>query len=241
MPEMRPAESRTVEIGGEPLAYAVVRSTDATEPRIDVDMRGVRLVVPVGEDADADRLIRENGAWVLRRKAKYDRYRADAPTRRFEEGAEFPFLDTPHALALGPSTERRAGRLQLDRERARCTSIREELERLYRKEARAHFTARANSLSAVMEVAYSQIEIRNQRTRWGSCSTSGTLSFNWRLMMAPPGVVDYVIVHELAHLRVPRHGNRFWRLVAEHVPDYAERVEWLAENSVQLIFSRDDL
>ena len=236
-----PTETRIVNVGGEPLSYAIVRSADAAEPRIDVDMRGVRLILPVGEDVDADRLIKENGAWVLRRKAKYDRYRADAPARRFEEGATFPFLDVPHPLVLGSSTEQRAGRLQLDRERVRRTSIREELERLYRMEARSHFTARADSLSALMDLAYSQIEIRNQRTRWGSCSANGTLSLNWRLMMAPAEIVDYVIVHELAHLRVPRHGQRFWRLVAEHMPDYTEKVEWLSENSTQLIFSEEDL
>jgi predicted metal-dependent hydrolase len=92
-----------------------------------------------------------------------------------------------------------------------------------------------------MDVEYEQIQIRNQRTKWGSCSTTGTLGLNWRLMMAPPEIVDYIVVHELAHLRESNHTDSFWSLVAEHDPDYEEHSRWLEENSTQLIFSREDL
>lgn len=92
-----------------------------------------------------------------------------------------------------------------------------------------------------MGVKYERIEIRNQRTKWGSCSTTGTLGLNWRLMMAPPEVVDYVVVHELAHLEVQSHSDEFWRLVGEHMPDYESRANWLNENSTKLVFTEDDL
>jgi len=92
-----------------------------------------------------------------------------------------------------------------------------------------------------MDVEYDKIEIRNQRTKWGSCSTSGTLGLNWRLMMAPPAVARYIIVHELAHLREQNHTDEFWRLVAEFDADYEEHAQWLQENSTQLIFSEADL
>jgi predicted metal-dependent hydrolase len=92
-----------------------------------------------------------------------------------------------------------------------------------------------------MEVEYEQIEIRNQRTKWGSCSTSGRLGLNWRLMMSPPEVIDYIIIHELAHLRESNHTQAFWDLVAEYDPDYPEHAQWLDKNSTQLIFSKNDL
>ena len=92
-----------------------------------------------------------------------------------------------------------------------------------------------------MDVEYKEIEIRNQRTKWGSCSSSGTLGLNWRLMMAPSEIIDYVVIHELAHLREPNHTNEFWRLVSKYDPDYAEHADWLDEHSTQLIFSNDDL
>jgi len=88
-----------------------------------------------------------------------------------------------------------------------------------------------------MAAHYEQIQIRNQKTRWGSYSPrTGTLSLNFRLLMAPPGVIDYVIVHELAHEEHPNHGSRFWRRVAQHVPDYQEKGEWLEENGHCLVF-----
>ncbi|WP_254530437.1 M48 metallopeptidase family protein [Natrinema gelatinilyticum] len=75
----------------------------------------------------------------------------------------------------------------------------------------------------------------------GNCSTNGTISLNWRLLMAPPELVDYVVVHELAHLRVPNHTSAFWSLVAEYDPNYEEHAAWSDENSTRLIFSDDDL
>jgi len=92
-----------------------------------------------------------------------------------------------------------------------------------------------------MGVEYDQIEIRRQRTRWGSCSSNGTLGLNWRLMMAPSEIVDYIVVHELAHLQEPNHNRSFWSLVAEHDPEYESHATWLEENSTQLIFSEEDL
>ncbi len=85
------------------------------------------------------------------------------------------------------------------------------------------------------------IELRNQRTRWGSCSTGGTLSLNWRLIMAPPDVVDYIVVHELAHLTEQHHGEAFWQQVADQIPNYQEKSNWLNQNSAKLIFTQDDL
>ncbi len=92
-----------------------------------------------------------------------------------------------------------------------------------------------------MELDYDGVQIRNQRTRWGSCSTNGTISLNWRLLMAPPEVIDYVVVHELAHLREPNHTDAFWSLVAEYIPRYETHEDWLEENSTRLVFSADDL
>ena len=82
------------------------------------------------------------------------------------------------------------------------------------------------------------IAIRAQRTRWGSCSTNGTLSFNWRLVLAPLEVLDYVVVHELCHLRVPNHSRRFWRLVESRRPDWRRQRDWLSVHGPELLAFR---
>jgi predicted metal-dependent hydrolase len=84
-------------------------------------------------------------------------------------------------------------------------------------------------------VSYRRIRIGAQRTLWGSCSGRGTLSFNWRLVLAPPDVVDYVIVHELCHLRVPNHSRSFWALLERHRPHWRRQRAWLREYGPELL------
>jgi predicted metal-dependent hydrolase len=87
-------------------------------------------------------------------------------------------------------------------------------------------------------VDYRRIRIGGQRTLWGSCSSRGTLSFNWRLVLAPPEVSDYVVVHELCHLRVPDHSKRFWALVERHRPHWRLQREWLRDYGPELLAFR---
>ncbi|WP_324669444.1 M48 family metallopeptidase [Geochorda subterranea] len=96
-----------------------------------------------------------------------------------------------------------------------------------RAEARRVIVARVAQLAERHRFRYGRIFVRAQKSRWGSCSSRGNLSFNFRLILAPPEILDYVILHELAHLRVPDHSPRFWRLVETLCPDYRSRRRWL--------------
>jgi predicted metal-dependent hydrolase len=96
----------------------------------------------------------------------------------------------------------------------------------------------ASDEAAVLGVSYSRIAIRDQRTRWGSCSSRGTLSFNWRLALAPFEVLDYVVVHELCHLCHPNHSPDFWRLVSARRPDWRVQRAWLREHGSELLAFR---
>ena len=87
-------------------------------------------------------------------------------------------------------------------------------------------------------VAYRRIRIGGQRTLWGSCSARGTLSFNWRLVLAPLEVLDYVVVHELCHLRVPDHSRRFWTLLERHRPQWRQQRDWLHRHGPELLAFR---
>ena len=96
-----------------------------------------------------------------------------------------------------------------------------------RRAARELVTMVLDEEALALGVRYGQVQIRDQRTRWGSCSTRGTLSFNWRLVLAPFDVLDYIVVHELCHLREPNHSPRFWALVEKLYPEWREQREWL--------------
>ena len=108
-------------------------------------------------------------------------------------------------------------------------------ESVARDRAREVVSALARSEADRLGVAYRRIRIGGQRTLWGSCSARGTLSFNWRLVLTPPDVVDYVVVHELCHLLVPNHSRAFWSLVERHRPGWREQRTWLREYGPELL------
>jgi predicted metal-dependent hydrolase len=101
--------------------------------------------------------------------------------------------------------------------------------------ARELVSALAEEEAQRLDVAYERIRIGGQQTLWGSCSVRGTLSFNWRLVLAPFDVLDYVVVHELCHLRVPNHSRRFWTLVERHRPHWRDQRDWLREHGPELL------
>jgi predicted metal-dependent hydrolase len=99
-----------------------------------------------------------------------------------------------------------------------------------RRKAREVFAQRAAHWSAAMGVAYKRLRVKDQRSLWGSCSRDGGLNFNWRVVMAPPEILDYLVIHELAHLLEMNHSQRFWRHVARWSPDYKAHRRWLREH-----------
>lgn len=101
---------------------------------------------------------------------------------------------------------------------------------LYRGQARNVFEQKVRYYAGLMNVTYGRIAIRDQKTRWGSCSADGNLNFNWRLIFAPAGVLDYVVVHELAHRKEMNHSARFWAVVEMYMPEYKKYRNWLKEN-----------
>ena len=107
-----------------------------------------------------------------------------------------------------------------------------------RREAHARISLIVQSEAAALGVKVERLTMRNQRSRWGSCSSKGWLSFNWRLVLAPHDVLDYVVVHELCHLREPNHSRRFWKLVEQHRPDWRMHRDWLHEHGPELLAFR---
>jgi Predicted metal-dependent hydrolase len=213
---------REVELLGESIEYELQRSKEASEPRIDVDIHGVTVVLPECADNQPTELLKENASWVLEKRRVYQRYREEAPKRTFEAGERFPYLGEDHELVVESRQSHAVSdqTIHLRKSAVAQSSIKQVLQNFYRSRAHKHFVDRADQYASQMAVEYDQIEIRNQRTRWGSCSTSGTLGLNWRLMMASPDVIDYILVHELAHLREPNHTQAFCDLIAEYDPDH---------------------
>ncbi len=217
----------------EEVVYQVRRSDRARRVRVTVDaVRGIEVVLPRrAPEREAAAAIRELRPWIERRVAELAGARAAVAAR----GDTVPYLGRTLALVSDfPSRTRvvRRGDTLLVPEGSERVPA---LERWYRRAARAEVEPRLQRACAAAGTSYSRLTIRGQRTRWASCSRSGAMSFNWRLLLAPEPVLDYVIWHEVCHLEVMDHSTRFWRLVASRSPGYREQVRWLRVNAATLV------
>ena len=174
--------------------------------------------------------VRELRPWIERRLAEVGRQRAAVLARgdtRPVPGSDPGAGARTRARARGPTWTTLLVPAGEDRIAA--------LERWYRRMAREEISARLDRACAALGVSYTRLSIRDQRTRWGSCSRSGAISFNWRLLLAPEPVLDYVIWHEVCHLRVMDHSPRFWSLVARSLPGLPRTRRWLKRNGGTLV------
>jgi len=108
-----------------------------------------------------------------------------------------------------------------------ASSVQRTVETFFKTTAQKYIVPRTRQLAETMEINYTNITLRDQKTRWGSCSSQGGLNFNWRLVQYPTAVIDYVIIHELAHRREMNHSARFWAIVAKFDPEYQSHRRWL--------------
>jgi predicted metal-dependent hydrolase len=175
-------------------------------------------------------LIREHEAWVLERLA------ALSPAVEFAPGAALLLGGAVHVIRHDP---RARGAAFLDGDAIVVTGAREFLRRrvadFLHVEARRRIGLLVGPHAAALKVKPRRIRVKDTRSRWGSCAPDGTLAFSWRLVMAPEWVTDYVVAHEVAHLRELNHSARFWALVDSLTPDRDRAVEWLRAEGPALL------
>ncbi|MEW5982899.1 MAG: SprT family zinc-dependent metalloprotease [Acidobacteriota bacterium] len=217
---------------------------------------GVRVTIPrAGSRAEAERFIRERRVWIERER--YRRALDAAQCGRWQDGTTILFRGTPVRLDARPDVGGRIivtfadqrielvptprlkpkpppglqDDLVLQRDNgAGLTNLRPFVESHLRQLAAREIPARLAELARLHGFTYAAVAVRNQRSRWGSCSPAGRISLNWRLVQLPATVADYVLLHELAHLRHLNHGVRFWRAVERMCPHYREACTWLRVN-----------
>jgi predicted metal-dependent hydrolase len=215
----------------EEISYSVRRSERARRVRVTVEPdRGVEVVLPRrAPERAAAAAVRELRPWIERRMLEVQRARAAVAAR----GDSVPYLGA--SLELRPE----AGRTRVHRrDEVLLTPAGAErgpaLERWYRRAAQAEIAPRLNVACAQAGTSYERLTIRGQKTRWASCSRSGTMSFNWRLLLGPEPVLDYVVWHEVCHLEIMDHSPRFWSLLASRCPDYRIHSRWLRRHGATL-------
>ncbi|HEU4974463.1 MAG TPA: SprT family zinc-dependent metalloprotease [Baekduia sp.] len=217
-----------------PFPYSVRRSDRARRVRVRVDPRegAVEVVLPRrAAQREAAAAVAQLRPWIERRLAEVAAARARVAAR----DGNVPYLGRElqvHAEAGRTRVHRRGDVLLVPGE---PVAARDALERWYRRQAKAEIAPRLDAAAAAVGRSYTSLTIRDQRTRWGSCSARGGMSFNWRLLLAPEAVLEYVIRHEVAHLVVMDHSPRFWAVMERLMPSYELPRRWLREHGATLV------
>jgi predicted metal-dependent hydrolase len=211
--------------------YRIRRSPRARRVRVSVDADGsVTVTLPRRAPERAAReAVHELGPWIARRR----RLLARAAAEVARPPGTLPYLGETLMLQPQPGRARvhRRGDVLLVPE----GDPRPALERFYRRAARSEIGARLDAATARAGSSYAGLTIRGQRTRWASCSTEGAMSFNWRLLLAPVEILDYVVEHEVCHLEVMDHSPRFWALLEARAPAWREHAAWLRRYGSTLV------
>ncbi len=194
----------------------------------------VLTLPPRGTLKEAQAFAQRNGAWIA---ARLGRLPQAVP---FVDGGEVPLRGTPHRIVHRPGAR---GTVWIEADAAGeprlCVAgdarhLPRRVRDFLKREAKRDLEAASRRYTTALGIAMRRIVVRDQTSRWGSCSSTGVLSYSWRLILAPPHVLDYLAAHEVAHLKEMNHSPRFWRLVERLCPDWQRAKAWLDAHGTQL-------
>jgi hypothetical protein len=240
-----------IQLDGHTISYQIQASQRAK--RVSLKMApdyGLQVVVPAAltlANHQIEDLLQRKKAWILRYWLRYPQM-GQPPKRDFITGEQLLYLGQQVQLELLYKSQGKQvviqglggeGTLRIALPQAFQTeqdfeAIASALENWYWQSASDHILPRTAALASLYGFAFQKASIRDQKTRWGSCSSKRNLNFNWRLIMAPPAVIDYIILHELCHLKHLNHSRRFWQLVEKHCPGYQQYETWLKNHQAMM-------
>jgi predicted metal-dependent hydrolase len=220
-------EPRTALLGGREVGYLLQRSAKRRSVVLTIGARGLVVHAPwhASERTISDAL-RDAQSWALRKLAVWETHRPR--TRTWRSGEVLDFLGRQIALEVIEVTRGATAQLDASGVLTVCLPkphvperVRDAVAKWYRRHALDHFTARVAHFSALLPASAPRVSLSNAKTRWGSCLAREEVRLTWRLMQAAAPVIDYVVAHEVAHLKYMSHGARFWGTVERLYPDYA--------------------
>lgn len=240
---MQEASRQRIDLDGWKMDYRLVQSKSARKMRVRVGIDGVEVVQPDGKNLrEIEMFLKSSQDWIMNQLERVERLRVVRKPLFKNEGAIlFRGVMTPTKVE---GKARRKGTNKVFQEEGQLkiilgmqsnTSAAESLENWLRKKAKEEIRKQIDLLTAKLGKYPHKIYIMGQKTKWGNCSALQNLSFNWRLIMAPDFVLRYLVTHEVVHLEVPDHSNRFWLTVQSLCPEMDRARQWLVANSDRLM------
>ena len=222
---------------GTECAYEIIRSNRRTGA-LQVSKEGNVIVrIPLSQtEAYGHRLIKDHSKWVYEKQKKAKESMIRANSFQWKDGSKVLLFGKERMLHVNSECKRKnfqvqetekqliiTGPIKIDPDEAERAALKKILIQWYRKRAADYLFDKTKHWARIMKIDYGKITIRDQATRWGSCSGLGNLSFNWRMVLIPEELADYVVIHELAHRRHMNHSIDFWKTVEKIIPDYRSR------------------
>jgi predicted metal-dependent hydrolase len=220
-------------------ADQIIHSSKRNTFLLEVKRDGSLLArVPEGSSVEAiQKAIDSKMRWILKQRAEIYKLDISADPKKFVDGEKFLYLGVVYPLSVDGTD---GAHLVFDGEKfilskEHQSQARDVFVEWYRERAERHILERVQQYSSQYNIPFERIRITNAERRWGACNNKGILRFSWRLAMAPQDVIDYVIVHELAHIKHLNHSRAYWQEVIAIMPDFKERKRWLFKNGHRLI------
>ena len=222
------------------LSIEVVRTKRRKTASIKIIDGLVQAIVPDQlSDARVEELIQKRTPWI-RRKLREQSQAVTPKPKEYVSGESFTYLGRNYRLKVLRGDNRevklRSGYLEVGLpQKSKDGDIRNALVEWYEEHALERLTEKTNRYAGIMGVSPNSISVRDYKSRWGSCSSKGEISYNWRIIIAPHHIVDYVVVHELCHLKHPNHSPAYWKSVKREISDYEVCRQWLKEQGSSLV------
>lgn len=237
-----------LKIGNKVIEYELHKSSKAKRVNITIKERRIRVAVPTGFTFEyAKNFLEDHKDWVLKHLQKQQTQSKNILPKKFVSGEKFLYRGRNYPLIIEEISgsefcalfkgSRIVATVPLNlSNKDQSLFVKELIEKWYIGQAEKLLPEQVDYYSKLLNLPYKKLKIKDQRSRWGSCSNKGNINLNWRIILAPNQVVAYVIIHELTHLRYMNHSKDFWKTVEYYLPDYKKWKKWLAENGNELLF-----
>ncbi|HMR68319.1 MAG TPA: SprT family zinc-dependent metalloprotease [Anaerolineae bacterium] len=240
---------QTITLNGRKIDYRLVESTSARKLRIRGGLNGVEVVLPLDRNGqEVETFLQANQAWILDQLARVEQLRSiRKPKLQQKNEMLFRGVLTPvyiEDVARRKNTNKvlfENGAIVVVRAARSNTALAKSLENWLRGEARQEIFHHLDAIITKWGKQPNKIYVMGQKTKWGNCSSLQNLSFNWRLILAPDFVLKYIVTHEVVHLEVPDHSQRFWLTLQSLCPDMDRARQWLVANSDRLMIDLNDV
>ncbi len=233
-----------IQFGNKQINYEIVHSSRKKTVAIYVEPTIVTIRAPKRLSREKIRsLVEKKARWIFDKQERIIRERRLHPPKEFVSGESFPYLGRQYRLKVLRSVNRLSntchlisGRLQVEisknlQEKDAGMAVKESLIEWYQEHAKKKIDERLPRIAHQLGRWPVSIQIKDQKTRWGSCSRSGIVRFNWKIIMASISVLDYIITHELCHLFYQNHSPEYWKKVQSIIPDYRKKRDWLRDHA----------